>query len=68
MLTVRFELELGRVRERNALLAAAVHEYKLRVKNLKKKVEKEKPNKMTLQQELEHSHSELDLLDYDRLL
>lgn len=48
VLTVSLELELRRVREGNAFLAAAVNEYRVRVKNLEKLMDEIELNRMAL--------------------
>lgn len=55
MLSIGLKMELSSVREENASLAVSVSEYKVRVKILENKVDKEELSGMALLRELKQS-------------
>lgn len=68
MLTLSSEIELRRVCEQNALRVAAVNEYEVRFKDLKKKVNKKELNGMALPREVKWSKEAVYWLEYENKL
>lgn len=58
-----FELRMGRICEENTALVAAVDEYKVRVKNFRKKIGDEKLNRMRLLSELKRSKKAVERVE-----